>query len=412
MKSNKYKATVTLALVSAGFLASYPFSNTFVGGLLSSGCQAAMVGGLAVWFAVTALFKKPLGIPFRTALIARNRERIFTALMDMVENELITKENIIKELAKYDFASFVIQYLEEHGGKEDIKAIARKIGVDVLEQLEPGEFGQMVDRLLRSNADRVRLAPVIVQAVEWSVKSGYADRFVDFILDEMVRLVEYPQMRTELIKIIGQAKQAYEQDMAGRQLVSALLNISIENLAVTAQTKLVTFFNELKNPDHPLRQRIRDWLDDMAARLKNDPGFQARVEEWKTVFFTKIDTAALVSQMIGGMRYIDSSGVGGLLGVSRWFGYKFDNIVADFKENTDQQHKVDRALKHMINQLVERYHHQIGLTVKTALDKYSNEMLVEFVETKAGNDLQMIRINGSVVGGFVGMLIFLLTYWL
>ncbi|MDD4600983.1 hypothetical protein SDC9_14981 [bioreactor metagenome] len=412
MKSNKHKATVTLGIVSAGFLASYPFSNTFWGGLLTSGCQAGMVGGMADWFAVTALFKKPLGIPFRTALISRNRDRIFTALMDMVENELITKENIIRELAKYDFAGFLIQYLDEHGGKEDIKAIVRKIGVDVLEQVEPGEFGQMIDRLLKTNAGRVKVAPFAVQAVEWSVRTGYADKFVDFILDEMIRLAGHQHMRTELVKIISQAKQAYEHEMAGRQLVSALLDLSSDSLAVTAQTKLTEFLGELKNPSHPLRERIQKWLEDLAESLKTDAAFQERVEDWKSAFFSKLDSAALIAELVDGMRYAGNHSVSGLLRLSRWFGYKFDNLIADFKVNPTQQENVDSALKQLINRLVEKHHHQIGLTVKAALDKYSNERLVEFVESKAGNDLQMIRINGSVVGSLVGMLIFLVTYWL
>ncbi|MGI6092929.1 MAG: DUF445 domain-containing protein [Negativicutes bacterium] len=411
MKSNKHKATVTLGIVSVGFLVSYPFSNTFVGGLVTSGCQAALVGGLADWFAVTALFKKPLGIPYRTALIARNRERIFTALMDMVENELITKDNIIRELDRYDFAGFLIQYLEEHGGKDDIKAIVRKISIDLIEQAEPIELGQIIDRMIKTNADQIKAAPLVVQAIEWSVKNGYVDRLVDFVLNELTRITEHPQMCIEIARIIKQAKKAYEHDMAGRQLVSALLNISIDSLALMVQQKLTVFLGDLKNPTNPLRIRIKDWLEGLAESLKEDDDFQAKIEEWKAAFSAKIDIAALISELLNGLRQ-SGANVGGLLRLTRWFSYKFDNLIADFKANSSQQEKVDKAFKQLINQLVERHHHQIGLTVKTALDKYSNAMLVEFIESKAGNDLQMIRINGSVVGGIVGMLIFLVTYWL
>ncbi len=70
--TNKHKATITLGLVALGFVASHPFAHTFAGGLLASGFSAAMVGGLADWFAVSALFRRPLGIPFRTEIIPRN----------------------------------------------------------------------------------------------------------------------------------------------------------------------------------------------------------------------------------------------------------------------------------------------------------------------------------------------------
>ena len=81
---NSYKATILLVIVAIGFFLTYPFNNTFAGGLLSSVFGAAMIGGLADWFGVSALFRKPLGIPFKTEIIPRNREKIFNALSDMV----------------------------------------------------------------------------------------------------------------------------------------------------------------------------------------------------------------------------------------------------------------------------------------------------------------------------------------
>lgn len=412
MRSNKYKATVTLGIASVGFLASYPFNNTFLGGLLTSGFEAAVVGGLADWFAVTALFKKPLGIPFRTDLIARNRERIFSALMDMVENELLTKENIIRELTKYDFADFLIQYLEAHGGKDNIKSIIRKFGIDILELVEPSEFGHIIDEILKNNAAKIKFVPLVVQAIEWSARHGYIDKFIDFVLAEFIRLAEHPQMRSEISTILYKTKKLYERDMAGRQLVSELLNISIESMTVTTQKKLLEFLHEFKKNSNPLRNRVNSWLNDITDKLKHDTEFQGKAEVWKNDFFNNLDVTSIVAGAIAEMRRLSHNNVGGLLRLSRWFSYKFDNMVEDFKINHEQQRKVDKVLKQLINRLVDKYHHQIGLTVKSVLDKYTNEMLVEFVKTKAGNDLQMIRINGSVMGGLVGMLIFILTYWL
>ena len=98
MIGNKNKATFILGAVSIGFFISYPFKHTLIGGLLAGGFGAAMIGGLADWFAVSALFRRPLGIPFRTAIIPRNREKIFQALVYMVENQILMKENIKSKL--------------------------------------------------------------------------------------------------------------------------------------------------------------------------------------------------------------------------------------------------------------------------------------------------------------------------
>src|SRR5665648_847468 len=100
-RNNTKTANITLGGITLGFLLSYPFHASFVGGLIASGCSAGMIGGLADWFAVTALFRRPLGIRpgkiIRTDIIPQNRERIFAALTDMVQNELLSQTVLQRE---------------------------------------------------------------------------------------------------------------------------------------------------------------------------------------------------------------------------------------------------------------------------------------------------------------------------
>lgn len=412
MKSNRYKATLTLGTVSLGFLASYPFSHSFFGGLIASGCQAAMVGGMADWFAVTALFRKPLGVPFRTAIIPRSRERIFQALTDMVEQELLTKENIINELERYDFAGFLLQYLEQHGGKEAVKAIIRRVGLDLLDKMGGQEIGAMLENFLVANVDKVKAAPLAAQIMEWSLRTGYADRLIVFFLDELIRLAGQEAVTEQLTAVLFQAQQAYEGDRTRRKLVAAVLNISPPQLAGLAQKKLIEFLQDMKNADHPAREKIIQWLEAAVTSLKTDNRFQEKVEEWKMRLVRQANIGDRVTSLVMFLRQMAGvSSFGGMLKLVKWINGKVDRLIAGFEASAGQQAALDREIKAGLHTLVEQHHDQIGLTVKAGLNQFSNAMLVEFIEDKVGDDLQMIRINGSVIGGIAGMLIFMITFW-
>lgn len=346
MKSNRYKATITLGTVSLGFLISYPFSHSFFGGLIASGCQAAMVGGLADWFAVTALFRKPIGIPFRTAIIPRNRERIFQALTDMVEQELLTKENIMGELGRYNFAEFLIQYLEQHGGKEAVKAIIRRVGLDLLDKMDGAEIGLMLEELLLRNLDKVKAAPLVVQIMEWSLRTGYVDRFVSFILDELIRLAGQEEVREHLADILSEAQKAYERDMTGRKLVAAVMAISPLQLAGFVQRKLIEFLYDMKDIEHPAREKINRWLESAVLGLKTDRVFQAKVEDWKMKLVQQANISAQITSLVTFLRQMaGTSPVGEMLKLVKWLNWQVDWLIAVFEDKPGARFRYPARLR-------------------------------------------------------------------
>jgi uncharacterized membrane-anchored protein YjiN (DUF445 family) len=109
-KKSKYFAKISLVIMGAGFLISIPFTDTFIGRLLQGGFEAGLVGGLADWFAVTALFRHPLGIPIpHTALLPKNRNKMINALISMLENDWLTKESIQEKIKQFKITERLIQ---------------------------------------------------------------------------------------------------------------------------------------------------------------------------------------------------------------------------------------------------------------------------------------------------------------
>lgn len=142
MKKNaKHIASVSLGVMGAGFVATFPVAHLPVGFILQTGFEAGLVGGLADWFAVTALFRHPLGIPIpHTALLPRNREKVTNALVTAIQSNLLQKERIIEKLATFRLADLLMdkgrEWLEKEEAAEKVSAFLRSI----LELIPPEEL--------------------------------------------------------------------------------------------------------------------------------------------------------------------------------------------------------------------------------------------------------------------------------
>ncbi|HMM20541.1 MAG TPA: DUF445 domain-containing protein [Selenomonadales bacterium] len=411
--TNRHTATLTLVAVSLGFAISYPFGYTFLGGLIASGCGSAMIGGLADWFAVSALFRRPLGIPFRTEIIARNRKRITESMINMVEGELFTRENIKETLNHYDIAALILRYLDEYDGKERLKEIAHRITRDLLRNINPEKWGAFLAQFTQANMASIRLAVPAGQAIAWTVEHGFFDRIVEFILGEIRALMRQPQVKTLLADLIAEAWVAYERHMLRRRLAGQFvsgLGITQAALAELVQYQAVAYLGELMKEEHPLRGRLRVGALAYGERLREDRELQKQFEEWKSGWLSGRPELEHFCRELVRTAVDMVAGEPNQPLIRRFVGSQIDRLVTLFHRDSGQQQALGRMVRQALTSLIDAHHGQIGYIVRDRLQRFSTESLVGFIEQRVGNDLQMIRINGSVVGGLVGAAIFLLMY--
>lgn len=409
-------ANVALAAVTVGYFVSQPFSGTFAGGLVSSTCGAAMVGGLADWFAVTALFRKPLGIPWRTALIPRNREKIFRIITNMVEKELLTPDNVQKTLSRYNLGAIIVSYLADGGGKEEIKRLFSTTGRQFITAIDAEALGRLVSARLTKEAATLKLAPLVAEAVEWSVATGYDRRLTNFILEELARLLRQDEVPRFLAALFDDAQYTYEKGLARRKIFNRLaeetMDLTPQRFGRIVQTKLLETLDELRLDDHPLRRKLCNWIEQVAVNLKTDSKLQGMLERWKSEELTGSRTfREEVVQLVVSLHH---NAVGNLLSerLDSLVSTKVDAAIEALASDPELQAKADTILKSLIGDWLTSHHGEIGVLVQERLASFTDNDLVAFVETKAGHDLQMIRINGSAVGGLVGMAIYLVNYCL
>ena len=412
MIGNKNKATVILGIVSLGFFISYPFQHTFIGGLFAGGFGAAMIGGLADWFAVSALFRRPLGIPFRTAIIPRNREKIFQSLVHMVENQLLMKENIKSKLNELNISDTLVKVMIEQDGKNVVKRILFSFIRDIIAQVKPQQLGKIIDDIIKSTVHETQVALYIIEGAEWLIKKGYDHKLINFILKQCLLLLEHKQVHDLFAQCFTTVMSRYEQGMKRRKFFNQLLNLSAEEVANMGQKSLRIMLLAMQDEHHTLRQRFKIGLQQWLIAKKADRVFQQKVKEWTHQLLIETDIAKYAA------KYIGDFCAGALINnrqTVKWLEIvinQFDKMIADFAQNEGERTKFDQAVKSMLSQWLDAYHEEIGKMVIESLNKFTDVMLVEFIENKVGNDLQMIRINGSVVGGLVGMVLYMMTFWL
>ena len=409
---NRYLATGTLGLTSLLYFAALPLEGSFGGGLAVSAFGAAMVGGLADWFAISALFRKPLGIPWRTAVIPRNRERLFFVIVQMVQEELLSKENIRRKIEGYDIARVVLAYLDERGGAKTVKRMLHKLVSDVLDKIDPHEAGQFIASFVRQDASLLRLAPLLRSVGEWIVQTGYDQRVITFAAVESANIAAKPEMRELIAGFLAKVLSLYEGERSRRKLFNSIAGVSPDSVAFFVQQQLVAWLINCKQEDHPLRLALRQRLNRYLSRLADDPQAAEDLERWKAKLLGELDIVGLMQQ---GLQWLLQQAGEHPQQMAQWFRQVdrlVDQLLADYRIDQQQQQSVSQGLKQAVLSFIDSHHDKIGAMVRERLAQFSDEELVAFIEDRVGEDLQIIRVNGSIVGGVTGGLLYCLTFWL
>lgn len=414
---NRYKATTILIVVTLGFLICFPFQSTFWGGLLSSGFCAAMIGGFADWYGVTALFRKPLGVPYRTEVIAKNRENIFNSLSKMVSEELLSKAFLKELIGEYDTSRLLIKHVLD--GNYDIGAekIVKVMLTDFVSGLDSDAAGNTLSSAAVQSLSQLKLSGILISAAELSMKNGYDDKIVDFIIDKSIFIMDTDDFYTMLLEMVNRIKASYESGHKRRALVNTVildvfLQLSSESLTSVIKTKAVEYLRSLKDTSNINRLKFKQWIYTKFEEFKASPDNQSKFEAWITGHFNYSKTNEYITRLILGLKKNFIENQEGTEKTSEYLHILFDDIGYRFRNDLEWQKNVDEQFKLFLYKVIDGVHESIEIMVRDNLNKYTDKMLIDLIESKAGNDLQLIRINGSVVGGLVGMLIFLLTSWI
>lgn len=421
------KANLALGLSALGLTIAFPFQGYFWGGLLTSGCSAALVGGLADWFAVKALFRRPLGVRpgrvFRTEIIPRNRERIFQALTDMVEKELLSQEAMKQKLETYDFSAPVLKAWDTLG-----EGRLQPILAQLTLQLQPSlglilkEVEQQNKYLLGQASLGEKLNPLVGKAILDLLENEQGKRTLETAIKTFSLWLQEIEVHLWLTHWLANSIERYISQHPSRRFLVMFLPEPAK-LALTVQNQIADYLDEESTLEN-LRVWLRKEAISLSHRLEyihaggdadmdedNNADEDADVGGEKTKpWVTSLITKTIQEYLSTYAKKLDTPECP--QEPEQWLFRRIENWMCLLKESPEKCEQFNTQVQAILTSLIENKHQKIGQIVHEGLDKYSNEMLVELIESKAGDDLQMIRINGSVVGGLVGMLIYLISIFL
>src|SRR5881394_2623625 len=399
LRQMKRRASAMLAFVSAVFLGVSLFGHgTTWAGYVQATAEAAMVGGLADWFAVTALFRHPLGIPIpHTAIVPARKDRVGRTLGAFVQKNFLTRDVIANRLRSIDVSTRLAQWLASPDNVRQIARHAASSLASAAELVHDEDVEAFIDRGVEERVRAIKAAPLLSKML--SVIT--ADNRHQELLNEAIRLAANAvEDSRALIRLRVEEETPWWvpsaiDDKIYRKIVSAIERSLIE---------------VRDDPEHPLRERFDGALQDFIEKLNHSPGVAARIEALKEELLLS-DTARRFSSGLWGraknalLRYAeepDGFAPGTIERAINAFG---EAVIAD----PELLEKVDSFVVDVAMFLVDRYQSEVADLIAHTVASWDPDVTSRRVELAIGRDLQFIRINGTLVGGLAGMLIYLIS---
>ncbi len=365
-------------------------------GFVQAFAEAAMVGGLADWFAVTALFRHPLGLPIpHTAIIPRNKDRIGDTLALFLRDNFLTPAVVARRMRGLDVAAAAGRFLASpSGGDGRLRAGASRLVADVLETLDQERLGGMVKGAIGQRLRAINLAPLIGQALEAAMRDGRHAPVMDGIIRWADRTLE---ANDHLIR-----QMVHER--AGRIMRWTGLDENLANAILNGLRKLLADMAE--DPGHSLRLKAEEGMAKLADDLQFDIEMQVKVARIRDEI---LDNPAM-------HRWIDGmweQARAGMLRAVRDPGKAMAGRLGEALKQLGETLQNEERLRRPINRFVRRaavgatatYGDSIVKLVSETVRGWDASTVTSRLENAVGRDLQYIRVNGTLVGGLVGLAI-------
>ena len=391
-------------LTAAGIaVAAFPFRATVWGGWILAVAEAGVVGGLADWFAVTALFRRPLGIPIpHTGLIPANWELMAMRVGSLVGERVLTTEYVTREIVRIDIAGLIVKgasLIERTDLESMLDAVARWTA----DQIAPGSARELVDRLRLLMRDRP-VAPLLADVLEAAQRNGWDQRVIETLARALADALARPEFRAALERLVDDIIGDYRRHMGLSSVLFGLADAS----GLINRRRLVSALQDAvekiaADPGNLLRQRLCTAIAGLPERLRSEAGLATRVEAAKTRFLeSPVSSRLLDAIAIDLQRALVTDLGSGHPELAARLIDKLEHARHRLLADRTFQEDLDRWLKRQAISVVATYQDRLATFIERGVRALGPDTAVRVIEEYAGDDLQYIRVNGTVVGGLVG----------
>ena len=407
-----------LAVWRGGLPAAWPYWS-----YVAAFAEAALVGAIADWFAVVALFRHPLGLPIpHTAIIPANKDRIGANLAGFICNNFLSTPQVLAKLDEFDAGRRLADWLAQPANAAKLGGLAVTVARHGLTAFDDDRVRDFLGRAAVAGLARIDFSVLAGQALDALTAGGRHQALLDDVLAQVVKLIEGDEIQERMtdaiareiktLRYVGLDQMAAR--LATRKIVSALAR-TLNDIAAHPHADTAADAADGTTPvgPHPLRLRFDRFMDDFIVRLKLDPEFRRRGEQ--------IRAELMAHPALGNYLH-------GLWGeLLAWFDADLAHPRSTIALRVEKMAgalgtrlQSDEAIRCWINEqivaaaplAIERYREDIRLYIVERVDEWNVDEMTHELERNIGRDLQFIRINGTLVGGLVGLAIHIITQWL
>ncbi len=371
-------------------------------GWLKAISEAAMVGGIADWFAVVALFRHPLGIPIpHTALIPNNKDAIGQNLGSFVSDEFLIKEKLEVKLDEFDFATKATNWLKEEKNAAIIASlVVENVIPGVLKTIDDADVKKIIQQQFEIKMQQLNFGEWIAMGLESLSKSDKQTQLITNVLTVLAAELEANKM--EINEKVKKSTPWYTLGVADKKIAEGVFN------------GLYEFLNIAKEPDSSIRQKINFYVLNFIEELKSSPEMQQKISSLIIEFTQKEEVRdyigsiwlELKNAVIADLEKGEESKI--KLNLTRMIG----NFGATIQNDLVMTTKINNFIKIDLLGVLLRNKKAIGDLIAGSVQSWDKKEIADKLELEIGKDLQFIRINGTVVGGIVGLVIYFVEKFL
>jgi uncharacterized membrane-anchored protein YjiN (DUF445 family) len=380
--------------------------------ILANAFEAGTVGGLADWFAVSALFREiPIPIVKRhTNIIVKNRHRITDGIADMVQNKWLSPAVVREKLEKMRMIALAIDFIqrEDRNLKEYVVIILRRLAGG----LDDENIVTFMEMAVKGRLAEVDFSRTLGQWMRKALESGYNHEIWDLMFDCLQKASQSPHLREFVAqKLLEAAREEKGKGLIKKMFIGAGEITGGLDYWSAAET-LISQYQELllearEERDHLLRRKFDTIVIEFARGLEDgSPEVSAAFDRFRDNMIREADLSHILGRLMNDLKETISAQLDSADSPFRRVVDRYVEIlVATLKSDPNLQERIDRAIKEAIIIFIEKNHTVIGDMVRTSLDpgRLSDSQMVAEIEEKVGDDLQFIRLNGAVVGWFIGL---------
>jgi uncharacterized membrane-anchored protein YjiN (DUF445 family) len=362
--------------------------------------EAAMVGACADWFAVVALFRRPFGLPIpHTGIVPRNKERIGDALGRFMSNNFLSPSVLAKRLDKIEAAQWAAAWLNDPGHAHRIAGQASRFLPQMLSAL-PRD--QLVDWLAKATLRGVEALPAAPLASK-ILSLLWAQGETQALLNRAIELAEASLLSH---KDFIRAKVTQNSSRLIPKWIDGMLADKVMN-------GLQSTLAEMRNPAHPWRIELRNAVETLIFDLANNPDMRARGERMKGELLANPVFVAQIGELCQDVEAQLNANVSTqAASIAAGLEFALRALGEWLREDKQMQARLDRWARRAALRALAPRRAEIGAYIANVVANWDATTLVNRLELQVGRDLQYIRINGTLVGGLVGLIIFVASKWL